>query len=77
MIAIFIVIACSISIVEPTEGSKEAQLRETLLKLEHLSSDLETAAFQLESYLDETRRHPEDKDAHITEIKKRFEDLLF
>jgi len=72
LLAITLNMACSISIVNPTVESQEEQIREQLRILEELSSELETATHQLESYLDETRRHPNDQETHIKEIQQRF-----
>jgi hypothetical protein len=72
--AILLILGCSISNHPPSKGSKEEQIREQLLTIEQLASELETPAFQIESYTDEIRRAP-NNDAHQKELKQQLKTL--
>ena len=73
--AIFLTFACSISINEASNGSKEEALRLQLTEIHQLSSKMERCAYQIESLIDEIRRNPNEQQRTIDELNIQFDQL--
>ena len=75
MLFTFFFLACTLSIPSADPNSTEAEVRRTMHRINQLASELESSAFELESYIDEVRRTPENEADHLRNLRVHLERL--